>query len=86
MVLDDSHVVQKDLSFHVMGEVKQFMFIQKLPSVLSKKGFPDVKLTYLGGLWIMMEFSSLISKEKFLQHVGVASWFNSLSNAQPDFV
>nr|GEX10294.1 hypothetical protein [Tanacetum cinerariifolium] len=34
----------------------------------------------------MMELSSLISKEKFLQHVGVASWFNSLSNVQPDFV
>ncbi|GKA77784.1 RNA-directed DNA polymerase, eukaryota [Tanacetum coccineum] len=63
-----------------------------IPIVKSKnldstgEGFPDVKLTYLGGLWIMMEFSSLISKEKFLQHVGVASWFNSLSNAQPDFV
>nr|GEV94883.1 RNA-directed DNA polymerase, eukaryota [Tanacetum cinerariifolium] len=41
---------------------------------------------FKGGLWTMMEFSSLISKEKFLQHVGVASWFNSLSNAQPDFV
>ncbi|GKA88969.1 RNA-directed DNA polymerase, eukaryota [Tanacetum coccineum] len=86
MVLDDSHIVHRDLSYHVMGEAKQFMSIQKLPTILSKEGFPNVKLTYLGGLWVMMEFSSLITKEKFLQHVGVASWFNSLSNAQPDFV
>nr|GFB77948.1 hypothetical protein [Tanacetum cinerariifolium] len=62
MVLDDSHVVHRDLSCHVIGEVKQFMSIQKLPSILSKEGFPDVKLMYLGGLWTMMEFSSLISK------------------------
>ncbi|GKE33901.1 RNA-directed DNA polymerase, eukaryota, partial [Tanacetum coccineum] len=86
MVLDDSHIVHRDLSFHVMGEAKQFMSIQKLPTILSKEGFSNVKLTYLGGLWVMMEFSSLITKEKFLHHVEVASWFNSLSNAQPDFV
>ncbi|GJW36815.1 RNA-directed DNA polymerase, eukaryota [Tanacetum coccineum] len=86
MVLDDSHIVHRDLSFHVMGEAKQFMSIQKLPTILSKEGFSNVKLTYLGGLWVMMEFSSLITKEKFLHHVGVASWFNSLSNAQPYFV
>ncbi|GKA67797.1 RNA-directed DNA polymerase, eukaryota [Tanacetum coccineum] len=86
MVLDDSHIVHRDLSFHVMGEAKQFMSIQKLPTILSKEGFSNVKLTYLGGLWVMMEFSSLITKEKFLHHVGVASWFNILSNAQPDFI
>ncbi|GJR80795.1 RNA-directed DNA polymerase, eukaryota [Tanacetum coccineum] len=86
MVLDDSHIVHRDLSYHVIGEAKQFMSIQKLPTILSKEGFPNVKLTYLGGLWVMMESSSLITKEKFLQHVGVVSWFNSLSNAQPDFV
>ncbi|GJW78885.1 RNA-directed DNA polymerase, eukaryota [Tanacetum coccineum] len=86
MVLDDSHIVHRDLSFHVMGEAKQFMSIQKLPSILSKEGFPNVKLMYLGGLWVMVEFTSMITKEKFLQHVGVSSWFNSLSNAQLDFV
>ncbi|GKD52849.1 RNA-directed DNA polymerase, eukaryota [Tanacetum coccineum] len=86
MVLDDSHIVHRDLSFHVMGEAKQFMSIQKLPTILSKEGFSNVKLTYLGGLWVMMEFSYLITKEKFLHHVEVASWFDNLSNAQPDFV
>ncbi|GKD46421.1 RNA-directed DNA polymerase, eukaryota [Tanacetum coccineum] len=69
-----------------MGEVKQFMSIQKLPTILSKEGFPNVNLTYLGGLWVMMKFSSLITKEKFLHNVGVASWFNTLSNPQHDFV
>ncbi|GJR71510.1 RNA-directed DNA polymerase, eukaryota [Tanacetum coccineum] len=39
-----------------------------------------------GGLCVMIELTSSKSKAKFLKHVGVASWFNCLSNAQSDFV
>ncbi|GKB52428.1 RNA-directed DNA polymerase, eukaryota [Tanacetum coccineum] len=49
-------------------------------------GFQNVKLVYLGGLWVMFEMESLKTKKKFMQHVGVASWFNRLCNAQTDFV
>ncbi|GJT16101.1 RNA-directed DNA polymerase, eukaryota [Tanacetum coccineum] len=38
------------------------------------------------GLWVMFELESLKSKAKFMQHVGVASWFTCLCNAQSDFV
>ena len=34
----------------------------------------------------MMELESINTKEKFMKHVGVASWFHRLCNAQPDFV
>nr|GEY84670.1 RNA-directed DNA polymerase, eukaryota [Tanacetum cinerariifolium] len=44
------------------------------------------ELVYLGGLWVMIELKSSKSNAKFLNHVGVASWFNCLSNAQSDFV
>ncbi|GJU58479.1 RNA-directed DNA polymerase, eukaryota [Tanacetum coccineum] len=37
------------------------------------------------GLWVMIELDSIKSKEKFLHHDGVASWFKSLGNAQADF-
>nr|GEX89895.1 RNA-directed DNA polymerase, eukaryota [Tanacetum cinerariifolium] len=37
------------------------------------------------GLWVMVELPSANSKSKFLAHVGVGSWFKSLSNPQPDF-
>ncbi|GJV19274.1 RNA-directed DNA polymerase, eukaryota [Tanacetum coccineum] len=43
-------------------------------------------MSYLGGLWVMIEMESLNSKEKLMQHAGVASWFNNLGNAQVDFV
>ncbi|GJV65362.1 hypothetical protein Tco_1476190 [Tanacetum coccineum] len=38
-----------------------------------------------GGLWVMIELNSSKSKLKFMEHVGVASWFRSLCNAQSDF-
>ncbi|GJV83417.1 hypothetical protein Tco_1523315 [Tanacetum coccineum] len=86
MVLDDSCVVSRDLGNYVMGEVKQFSSINTLHVILSNEGFPNAKVVYLGGLWVMIELTSSKSKAKFLKHVGVASWFNCLSNAQSDFV
>ncbi|GJU50921.1 hypothetical protein Tco_1220476 [Tanacetum coccineum] len=38
-----------------------------------------------GGLWVMIELKSSKSKSKFMEHVGVASWFRRLCNAQSDF-
>ncbi|GJU17260.1 RNA-directed DNA polymerase, eukaryota [Tanacetum coccineum] len=86
MVLDDSCVVVRDLDNYVMGELKQFSSITNLRILLSKEGFQNVNLAYLGGMWVMLELESSITKEKFMKHVGVASWFTRLCNAQSDFV
>nr|GEV63010.1 RNA-directed DNA polymerase, eukaryota [Tanacetum cinerariifolium] len=86
MVLDDSCVVERDLENFVMGELKLLSSIPKLRSLLLKEGFQNVNLSYLGGLWVMIELESNKTKEKFLQHVGVLSWFHRVCNAQPDFV
>nr|GEU46462.1 RNA-directed DNA polymerase, eukaryota [Tanacetum cinerariifolium] len=86
MVIDDSCVVTRDLELYVMGEVKKLLFIPNLRVLLPNEGFQNVKLVYLGGLWVMIELESRKTKKKFMQHVGVASWFNRLCNAQSDFV
>ncbi|GJV86139.1 RNA-directed DNA polymerase, eukaryota [Tanacetum coccineum] len=85
MVLDDSCMVTTDLRNYVMGEVKLFSSINNLRVILSAEGFSIQKVVYLGGLWVMFELPSANSKSKFLAHVGVGSWFKSLSNPQPDF-
>nr|GEU40309.1 RNA-directed DNA polymerase, eukaryota [Tanacetum cinerariifolium] len=54
--------------------------------LLSNKGFSHIKVVYLGGLYVMIELPTAKSKSKFLNHVGVASWFNALSDVQPDFI
>ncbi|GJU54665.1 RNA-directed DNA polymerase, eukaryota [Tanacetum coccineum] len=66
--------------------VMQFSSIRNLRELLSAEGFNNVKPSYLGGLWVMMELDSSKSKAKFMKHVGVASWFSRLFNAQQDFV
>ncbi|GJS92458.1 RNA-directed DNA polymerase, eukaryota [Tanacetum coccineum] len=85
MVLDDSCMVTTDLRNYVMREVKLFSSVNNLRVILSAEGFFIQKVVYLGGLWVMFELPSANSKSKFLAHVGVGSWFKSLSNPQPDF-
>nr|GEU52470.1 RNA-directed DNA polymerase, eukaryota [Tanacetum cinerariifolium] len=86
MVIDDTCVVTRDLGNHVMGEIKEFSSINKLHILLSNEGFSNVKISYLGGMWVMIELSSSTAKDNFLKHIGVASWFKCLLNAQADFV
>nr|GEW72947.1 RNA-directed DNA polymerase, eukaryota, nucleotide-binding alpha-beta plait domain protein [Tanacetum cinerariifolium] len=68
MVIDDLCVVTRDLEFFVMGEVKKFSSIPNLRVLLFNEGFRNVKVVYLGGLWVMFELESLKSKAKFMQH------------------
>nr|GEW32689.1 RNA-directed DNA polymerase, eukaryota [Tanacetum cinerariifolium] len=69
-----------------MGNVKDLISIPTLPFILAKEGFLDVKLSYLGGLWVLLEFNSESIKDKALCHIGVNSWFNALQTATNDFV
>ncbi|GKA29345.1 RNA-directed DNA polymerase, eukaryota, partial [Tanacetum coccineum] len=86
VVLDDSCIISRDLSHHVMGKVKDPNSIPNLQITLFKEGFPEVSLSYLGGLWVLLELDSVVTKSKLLQHTGVNSWFDKLQDAVHDFV
>nr|GEX22541.1 RNA-directed DNA polymerase, eukaryota, nucleotide-binding alpha-beta plait domain protein [Tanacetum cinerariifolium] len=85
LVLDDTCLVERDLSKYVMGKVKDFMTIPNLYTILKDEGFADVNLSYLRGTWVLLEFEKMITKENLLKHIGVNSWFHSLQNASNDF-
>nr|GFC85695.1 UvrD-like helicase, ATP-binding domain, P-loop containing nucleoside triphosphate hydrolase [Tanacetum cinerariifolium] len=85
VVLDDSCFVERDLLCHVMGKVKELSSIQSLSSILAKEGFLEVKLSYLGGMWVLLEFDTVAIKDKVLCHTGVNSWFSVLQAATNDF-
>ncbi|GJR45435.1 hypothetical protein Tco_1313538 [Tanacetum coccineum] len=51
VVLDEDCYIPRDLSLHVMGKVKDASSITRLQNTLLKEGFPDVHLSFLGGLW-----------------------------------
>ncbi|GJY82754.1 RNA-directed DNA polymerase, eukaryota, partial [Tanacetum coccineum] len=85
LVIDDSCLVSKDLDNCVMGEVRQVTSINNMQVLLSNEGFHNTHIVYLGGLWVMIELNSPKAKANLLQHVGVASWFSHIGNAQLDF-
>ncbi|GKA91192.1 RNA-directed DNA polymerase, eukaryota, nucleotide-binding alpha-beta plait domain protein [Tanacetum coccineum] len=57
-VLDDSCLKERDLSLSLIGKVKEVSAIPNLYIILSNKGFSSVKLTYLGGFWVLIELDS----------------------------
>ncbi|GJR86610.1 RNA-directed DNA polymerase, eukaryota, reverse transcriptase zinc-binding domain protein [Tanacetum coccineum] len=71
--------------------VKDFKTLPNIHKVCLSEGFSGVKISYLGGYWVLLEFESLKSCEKFQTHNGINSWFSSVKqwNAQfeiPDIV
>ncbi|KAL4561938.1 hypothetical protein LXL04_034123 [Taraxacum kok-saghyz] len=76
LVLDDSCLNLNDLSVTLVGKVKEFGSIIKIADVLSKEGFPEVVIRYMGGFWVSLEFQNANVKDKFKNHTGVASWFS----------
>ncbi|GKB07211.1 RNA-directed DNA polymerase, eukaryota, reverse transcriptase zinc-binding domain protein [Tanacetum coccineum] len=85
IVLDDTCVNQTDNSTALMGKVKDFSSLTNLKVVLSNEGFDNIKLKYMGGFWVMIEFKTDISKERFKSNVGIGSWFSQLQQASNSF-
>ncbi|GKE61434.1 hypothetical protein Tco_1511801, partial [Tanacetum coccineum] len=69
-----------------MGKVKYVNALPNLYIILAKEGFQNVNLTYLGGIWVLLEFDSLNSKDKCIKHVRVGSWFDMLKSTCNSFV
>ncbi|GJW43749.1 RNA-directed DNA polymerase, eukaryota, nucleotide-binding alpha-beta plait domain protein, partial [Tanacetum coccineum] len=86
LVLDESCILENDRKLSLMGKVKDFGSMPNLYFLLAKEGFYDLKLSYLGGIWVLIEFSSKDAKQKFHKHIGVGSWFTSLIQANPKFI
>ncbi|GJX99894.1 RNA-directed DNA polymerase, eukaryota [Tanacetum coccineum] len=86
LVLDDSCLNERDFSNSLMGQVKDVSSIPNLYIILSKEGFHDTKISYLGGLWVLVSFDLGITLEKFRNHVGIGSWFSFIKPACNLFV
>ncbi|GJR40302.1 nucleotide-binding alpha-beta plait domain-containing protein, partial [Tanacetum coccineum] len=76
----------KDLSCSLMGRVKEFASIPNLKKVLCNEGFDALKISYLGELWVLLEFESAKVKDLFRDNGGACSWFSVLNQASDDFV
>nr|GEZ03067.1 hypothetical protein [Tanacetum cinerariifolium] len=85
LVLDESCILERDFSLSLMGKLMDFDSISNIKKVLAVEGFKNIKISYMGGFWVMIEFQSVKSKEKFKSHVGVGSWFSEIIQASNSF-
>nr|GEV55346.1 reverse transcriptase domain-containing protein [Tanacetum cinerariifolium] len=86
LVLDDECIVERDFSKCAMRRVKVFDSIPNLQSILADERFVNVKISYLGGLWVMFEFDKVDMKMNMMNHIGVNSWFQAIQDVIQDFV
>nr|GEV93329.1 RNA-directed DNA polymerase, eukaryota [Tanacetum cinerariifolium] len=86
LVLVDSCVIERDLSKYAMGKVKDVNYITNLRTLLMDEGSSDVKLKYLGGMWVMFEFDKVDTKVNIMQHIVVKLWVHVIQDALRDFV
>ncbi|GJU35247.1 nucleotide-binding alpha-beta plait domain-containing protein [Tanacetum coccineum] len=85
VVLGDDCVISKDLSKALLGRVKEFASLANLKVALGNEGFVDIIIKYMGEFWVMMEFNSEETKNKFKDNGSVASWFSQIIEATTDF-
>nr|GEZ22479.1 RNA-directed DNA polymerase, eukaryota, reverse transcriptase zinc-binding domain protein [Tanacetum cinerariifolium] len=85
LVLDDSCLNQREYSYCLLGKVKEFSSLSNLKTVLVCEGFENVKIRYLGGFWVMFEFTTEEVKKKFQSYTTISSWFSQIQQATCDF-
>nr|GEU39623.1 hypothetical protein [Tanacetum cinerariifolium] len=64
IVLDVDCLTERDYSCSLMGKIKDISALSNLYLILSNEGFENVKLTHLGGLWVLLDMDSIETKEK----------------------
>ncbi|GKB87231.1 RNA-directed DNA polymerase, eukaryota [Tanacetum coccineum] len=85
LVLDDECLNSYDLSNSLFGRVKEISSLSNLKMVLAKEGFDNIRIQYMGELWVSLEFATDASKKLFQSNVGVGSWFSQLIQASMEF-
>ncbi|GJZ84198.1 RNA-directed DNA polymerase, eukaryota, partial [Tanacetum coccineum] len=83
----NSYVFKKHSGFNggVIRRVKEFVSLANLRKAVSNEGFVDIKIQYIGELWVLLEFGSEDFMKLFQDNVSIGSWFSQLKQATMEF-
>nr|GFB34364.1 RNA-directed DNA polymerase, eukaryota, nucleotide-binding alpha-beta plait domain protein [Tanacetum cinerariifolium] len=81
IILNDLCIKERDFSCSLMGKIKDINAISNLYNILANEGFDTVKLSYLGGYWVLLDMESVSSNEKLSSHV---AWMPEFSIAEEE--
>nr|GFA29194.1 glucose-methanol-choline oxidoreductase, FAD/NAD(P)-binding domain protein [Tanacetum cinerariifolium] len=85
LFLSDECLLSKDLSKSLFGRVEQFSSLANFRKAVSNEGFSDIKIQYMGELWVLLEFVSEDYMKLFQDNVSIGSWFSQLKKASMEF-
>ncbi|GJV37319.1 nucleotide-binding alpha-beta plait domain-containing protein [Tanacetum coccineum] len=85
MVLDDSCLINNDYTLALVGKLKDFGSLPNQKKILDEEGFLDIRISYMGGFWVMVHFLTKDVLDNFKSHVGVNSWFSLIQIASDSF-
>ncbi|GKB94371.1 nucleotide-binding alpha-beta plait domain-containing protein [Tanacetum coccineum] len=85
LVLNNECLLSKDLSKSLLGRVKQFVSLANLRKAVSNERFVDIKIQYMGELWVLLEFGSEEFFEAIQTQCVIRSWFSQLKQATMEF-
>ncbi|GJR67297.1 F-actin-capping protein subunit alpha [Tanacetum coccineum] len=86
MVLDEECLVEKDVSKSLFGRVKEFASLANLKVAICNEGFEEINISYMGELWVKLDFKLVESIKKFKENLSIGSWFTCIKQAVMDFV
>ncbi|GJY32758.1 nucleotide-binding alpha-beta plait domain-containing protein [Tanacetum coccineum] len=86
MVLDEECLVEKDVSKSLFGRVKEFASLANLKVAICNEGFEEINISYMGELWVKLDFKLVESIKKFKENLSIGSWFTCIKQASMDFV
>nr|GEV70837.1 RNA-directed DNA polymerase, eukaryota [Tanacetum cinerariifolium] len=75
-----------EFPFAVLGCYQDFRSIANARTLCHTEGFADVDIKYLGGLWTLFNFNSTEVRDKFLNHIGIKTWFSVIKPWHDDFL
>nr|GEZ11592.1 nucleotide-binding alpha-beta plait domain-containing protein [Tanacetum cinerariifolium] len=75
--------VNKDVGGDLV--VKEFASLANIQVAIGNEGFTEIKIKYMGELWVMMEFTSKESLNMFRENISIASWFSQIKTTTIDF-
>ncbi|KAJ9553154.1 hypothetical protein OSB04_017199 [Centaurea solstitialis] len=87
LVLSPQQEGLESLKSSLIRELKSFDALSMLGSLCRREGWPEMRLSYLGGLYVQMEFRVVDGVENFLKGAGETwrDWFKSIEKWKPDF-
>ncbi|GJX36378.1 putative RNA-directed DNA polymerase, eukaryota, reverse transcriptase zinc-binding domain protein [Tanacetum coccineum] len=84
-LIDNDLITIEDPSTVLLLKLNEADTLSNMYIICKSKGFMDLSIHHVGGLWIWIQFSSPLSCSKFYENVNMKSLYSSVRTPSPSF-